>query len=222
MMRTPETAGFGRDTPRLYALYSDVFSGHLHTNSARKPYCRKGFQNCIQCIQRIPTPFVFVFSLLLGREYMNTRPGGMMGHGRRFHHGPPPAVGNAEKHPLSAVLWRVVEIVPSCTVLAPTARLFAARARQAHWTKRFGGFGVVFSGPREYAPPPSPVGGSNAGNGGETGATRPGCMHCIQMYSDAICIQIRPVSPTAVRDSENVFSVFSVFRPPSFFVFLSF
>ena len=72
MMRTPETAGFGRDTPRLYALYSDVFSGHLHTNSARKPYCRKGFRKCIQCIQRIPTPFVFRLSLLLGPEYMNT------------------------------------------------------------------------------------------------------------------------------------------------------
>ena len=70
--RLPETAGFGRDTPRLYALYSDVFSGHLHTNSARKPYCRKGFRKCIQCIQRIPTPFVFAFSLLLWREYMNT------------------------------------------------------------------------------------------------------------------------------------------------------
>ena len=44
----------------------------MHTNPARKPYCRKGFGICIQCIQRIPTPFVFVFSLLLGREYMNT------------------------------------------------------------------------------------------------------------------------------------------------------
>ena len=184
--RLPETAGFGRDTPRLYALYSDVFSGHLHTNSARKPYCRKGFRKCIQCIQRIPTPFVFVFSLLLGREYMNTRPGGMMGHGRCFHHGPPPAVGNAEKHPLSAVLWRVVEIVPSCTVLAPTARLFAARARQAHWTKRFGGFGVVFSGPREYAPPPSPVGVSNAENGRNRPRHAPVvciAFSCIQMPS---------------------------------------
>ena len=44
----------------------------MHTNSARKPYSRKGFQICIQCIQRIPTPPVFRFSLLLGREYMNT------------------------------------------------------------------------------------------------------------------------------------------------------
>ena len=106
----PKSPRIGRDTPRLYALYSDVFSGHLHTNSVRKPYCRKDFQICIQCIQRIPTPFVFAFSLLLGREYMNTRSGGMMGHGRRFRHDPlPPAVGNAEKHPLSAVLRRVVE-----------------------------------------------------------------------------------------------------------------
>ena len=44
----------------------------MHTKSASQPYSRKGFQFCIQCIQRIPTPFVFVFSLLLGREYMNT------------------------------------------------------------------------------------------------------------------------------------------------------
>ena len=44
----------------------------MHTNPACKPYSRKGFGICIQCIQRIPTPFVFVFSLLLGREYMNT------------------------------------------------------------------------------------------------------------------------------------------------------
>ena len=53
-------------------------------------------------------------------------------------------------------------------------------------------------------------------------ATRPCCMHCIQLYSDAECIQIRPLSPTPVRDSEFVFSVFSVFRPPSFLPFLSF
>ena len=70
--RPPETARNARDTPRLYALYSDVFRRRMHTNSARKPYCHKGFQICIQCIQRIPTPFVFAFSLLLGREYMNT------------------------------------------------------------------------------------------------------------------------------------------------------
>ena len=44
----------------------------MHTKSAPQPYSRKGFGICIQCIQRIPTPFVFVFSLLLGREYMNT------------------------------------------------------------------------------------------------------------------------------------------------------
>ena len=44
----------------------------MHTNSARKPYCRKGFGICIQCIQRIPTPFVFRLSLLLEPEYMNT------------------------------------------------------------------------------------------------------------------------------------------------------
>ena len=57
--RTSKTGRIGRDTPRLYVLYSDVFSGHLHTNSAPQPYSRKGFQICIQCIQRIPTPPVF-------------------------------------------------------------------------------------------------------------------------------------------------------------------
>ena len=70
--RTPKSGRIARDTPRLYALYSVVFRCRMHTNSARKPYSRKGFQICIQCIQRIPTPFVFAFSLLLGREYMNT------------------------------------------------------------------------------------------------------------------------------------------------------
>ena len=70
--RTPKTVGTGRDTPRLYSVYSFVFRCHLHTNSAPQPYWRKGFQICIQCIQRIPTPLVFRFSLLLGREYMNT------------------------------------------------------------------------------------------------------------------------------------------------------
>ena len=78
--RTPETGRNGRDTPRLYALYSVVFRCHLHTKSARKLYSRKGFGICIQCIQRIPTPFVFRLSLLLEPEYMNTvntiRPGG--------------------------------------------------------------------------------------------------------------------------------------------------
>ena len=67
--KTPRT---GRDTPRLYALYSVVFRRRMHTKTACKPYSRKGFQICIQCIQRIPTPFVFRLSLLLGREYMNT------------------------------------------------------------------------------------------------------------------------------------------------------
>ena len=71
-LRTPKRGEIGRDTPRLYALYSVVFRCRMHTNSARKPYSRKGFQICIQCIQRIPTPFVFRLSLLLGREYMNT------------------------------------------------------------------------------------------------------------------------------------------------------
>ena len=56
----------------MYALYSDVFRCRMHTNSAPQPYSRKGFRKCIQCIQRIPTPFVFRLSLLLGREYMNT------------------------------------------------------------------------------------------------------------------------------------------------------
>ncbi len=74
MFRTPETGRIGRDTPCLYALYSDVFRRRMHTNSARKPYCRKGFGICIQCIQRIPTPPVFAFFLLLGREYTHTCP----------------------------------------------------------------------------------------------------------------------------------------------------
>ena len=56
----------------MYALYSVVFRRHLHTNSASQPYCRKGFQICIQCIQRIPTPLVFRFFPLLEPEYMNT------------------------------------------------------------------------------------------------------------------------------------------------------
>ena len=72
MIRTAETGRMGRDTPRLYALYSFVFRRRMHTNSARKPYSRKAFEICIQCIQRIPTPPLFGFSLLLGREYMNT------------------------------------------------------------------------------------------------------------------------------------------------------
>ena len=70
--RTPKSGRTTRDTPRLYALYSVVFRCHLHTISACKPYSRKGFRKCIQCIQRIPTPFVFRLSLLLGPEYMNT------------------------------------------------------------------------------------------------------------------------------------------------------
>ena len=70
--RTSKTGRIGRDTPRLYALYSVVFSRHLYTNSAPQPYSRKGFQICIQCIQRIPTPPVFGFFPLLEPEYMNT------------------------------------------------------------------------------------------------------------------------------------------------------
>ena len=50
-------------------LYSDAI---CIQNSACKPYCRKGFGICIQCIQRISTPPLFVFFLLLGPEYMNT------------------------------------------------------------------------------------------------------------------------------------------------------
>ena len=69
---SPESAEIGRDTRLLYALYSVVFRGHLHTNSASQPYSRKGFQICIQCIQHIPTPPLFAFFLLLGPEYMNT------------------------------------------------------------------------------------------------------------------------------------------------------
>ena len=44
----------------------------MHTKSTLQPYSRKGFRNCIQCIQRIPPPFVFRLSLLLEPEYMNT------------------------------------------------------------------------------------------------------------------------------------------------------
>ena len=53
----------------------------MHTNPASQPYCRKGFQFCIQCIQRIPTPFVFRFFPLLEPEYMNTvnTPAGLNG-----------------------------------------------------------------------------------------------------------------------------------------------
>ena len=70
--RPPETARNARDMPRLYALYSVVFRCRMHTNSASQPYSRKGFQFCIQCIQRIPTPPVFCFFPLLEPEYMNT------------------------------------------------------------------------------------------------------------------------------------------------------
>ena len=56
----------------------------------------------------------------------------------------------------------------------------------------------------------------------ESAATHPDCIQCIQMYSAPICIQIRPLSPTPARVSENVFSVFSVFRPPCFLLFSSF
>ena len=68
----PKTGRIGRDTPRLYSVYSVVFSSRMHTKSAPQPYSRKGFQICIQCIQRIPPPFVFRLSLLLEPEYMNT------------------------------------------------------------------------------------------------------------------------------------------------------
>ena len=70
--RTPKTVGTGRDTPRLYALYSVVFRRRMHTNPPPQPYCRKAFDFCIQCIQRIPTPLVFRFFPLLEPEYMNT------------------------------------------------------------------------------------------------------------------------------------------------------
>ena len=107
MLRTPESTRMDRDTPCLYALYSDVFRRHLHTNSSRKPYCRKGFQICIQCIQRIPTPFVFRFSLLLGREYTHTCPLAMPSHLHaepRMHRTPPPVtkgVNHRENGPLA-------------------------------------------------------------------------------------------------------------------------
>ena len=92
----PDSAATRPGCMHCIQLYSDAICIQIRLVST---YCRKGFQNCIQCIQRIPTPFVFRFSLLLGREYMNTRPGGMMGYGRRFRHDPPPAAGNAEKRP---------------------------------------------------------------------------------------------------------------------------
>ena len=173
--RPPESCSNGRDTPRLYALYSDVFSGHLHTNSARKPYCRKGFRKCIQCIQRIPTPFVFRFSPLLGREYMNTVN----------------TIGRRERLPCGVFGWR-------------RTRRFCiqrdSRIRSGKRAKR------GRERPQRSKPAPKHL----------------ICIQCIQLYSAAICIQIRLVSPTPVRDSEFVFSVFSVFRPPSFFAFLSF
>ena len=81
-----ESAENRGETADLYSVYSLVFSALLNTFSASQPYCRKGFGFCIQCIQRIPTPSFFAFSLLLGREYMNTvntrRPEGTRHDGR--------------------------------------------------------------------------------------------------------------------------------------------
>ena len=102
----------------MYALYSDVFRYHLHTNSARKPYCRKGFGICIQCIQRIPTPFVFRLSLLLGREYTHTCPLAMPSyrHAEPWMHCTPPPVSKgvnrrengplAHEHAVSYIAYR--------------------------------------------------------------------------------------------------------------------
>ena len=118
MLRTPETGRIGRDTPCLYALYSVVFRCHLHTNSARKPYSRKGFQFCIQCIQRIPTPPVFRLSLLLGREYTHTCPLAMPSrrHAEPWMHRTPPPVSKgvnrrengplAHEHAVSYIAYR--------------------------------------------------------------------------------------------------------------------
>ena len=119
MLRTPETTRMDRDTPCLYALYSDVFRRHLHTNSARKPYCRKGFGICIQCIQRIPTPFVFRLSLLLGREYTHTCPLAMPSHLHaepRMHRTPPTGQQRREssrKRATRARTWRILHCLPT-------------------------------------------------------------------------------------------------------------
>ena len=44
----------------VFSLYSDAICIQIRPES---PYCRKGFQICIQCIQRIPTPPLFAFFL---------------------------------------------------------------------------------------------------------------------------------------------------------------
>ena len=240
MLRTPETGRIGRDTPDLYSVYSVVFSSHLHTNSASQPYCRKGFQICIQCIQRIPTPFVFRFSLLLGREYTHTCPLAMPSHRHaepRMHRTPPPVskgVNRRENGPLAhehAVSYIATDPdgiallrsdYPSFSESMPCrARMTIARRASA-----------TSDGPRDRRiciqrgrrirvaarAERARIGGIRPASA----ATRACCMHCIQLYSDAECIQIRPVSPTAVRVSDFVFSVFSVFRPLPFSPFLSF
>ena len=171
----PKSPRIGRDTPRLYSVYSVVFSGRMHTKSTLQSYSRKVFRNCIQCIQRIPTPFVFRFSLLLGREYMNTVN----------------TIGRRERLPCGVFGWR------------RTRRFCIQRDSRIRSGKR-----AKRGRERPQRSKPAPK--------------HPICIQCIQLYSDAICIQFRLVSPTPVRDSEFVFSVFSVFRPPSFFVFLSF
>ena len=136
-LRTPESAENGRDTRRLYALYSVVFRCHLHTISACKPYCRKGFQICIQCIQRIPTPLVFRF-------FMNTvnTPAGTK---RRSRHG--------SRMMVDAVRGRSRR---RRTGTVPASDAAAGPGQGGRF---------VFSGPCEYAPPPSAIGVSNAENG---------------------------------------------------------
>ena len=158
--RTPKSGRIARDTPRLYALYSVVFRCRMHTNSARKPYCRKGFGICIQCIQRIPTPFVFAFSLLLGREYMNTA--NTSGRGERRHHDSP----RARPHPRGTA---------GETMHGPPPSL---RLR----CRRDGGF--VFSDPREYMRRPASDGAPNA----RIGRKRP--RHALNVCIVFSCIQM--------------------------------
>ena len=149
---TSATVETSPETPDLYSVYSVVFSGHLHTNSACKPYSRKGFGICIQCIQRIPTPFVFRFSLLLEREYMNT-------------------VNTRRPRPVHGDL----------------ASVATGSVRFAHAAF---GLGFVFSGLREYMPPPSPIGSANA-----------------------------EIAPNRARHTPFVFSVFSCIQRPNAYKF---
>ena len=216
MIRAVETGRMGRDTPRLYALYSVVFRCRMHTKTACKPYCRKGFQFCIQCIQRISTPPLFGFSLLLEHEYMNTRPDGMM----CFRRDP-----RSSEAPRNAPVGGSLAGWGNGAVLVPHSRLRPDYSPPVHGgrigadvrrIRRLYSAALVNTRRRHRRS------GRERRKRPETGATRPGCIQCIQLYSAPICIQIRPLGPTPVRVFNFVFSVFSVFRPPCFLLFSSF